>query len=82
VQALALRSQIVLAAATDESSRQIAADEKLDEVIVKALETKPTEATHWSTRSMAREVGTQTGVHHIWQARAQAAPAGGLEAVR
>ena len=42
---------------------------KVDEVIVKTLETKPKDATHWSTRSMAREVGlTQTAVHDIWQA--------------
>jgi transposase len=44
-------------------------DEKVDEVIIKTLETKPNDATHWSTRSMAREVGlTQTAVHDIWQA--------------
>ena len=28
----------------------------VEEVIVKTLETTPTNATHWSTRSMAREV--------------------------
>ena len=44
-------------------------DAKVDEVIVKTLETAPKDATHWSTRSMAREVGlTQTAVHEIWQA--------------
>jgi hypothetical protein len=38
-------------------------------VIVKTLETTPKNATHWSTRSLAREVGlTQTAVHDIWQA--------------
>ena len=42
---------------------------KVDEVIVKTLESTPRDATHWSTRSMAREVGlTQTAVHDIWQA--------------
>src|SRR5215216_3450874 len=45
------------------------ADEKVDEVIVKTLETTPKDATHWSTRSMAREVGlTQSAVLRIWQA--------------
>jgi transposase len=44
-------------------------DAKVDEVIIKTLESKPKDATHWSTRSMAREVGiTQTAVHDIWQA--------------
>src|SRR5215210_5562802 len=32
-------------------------DDKVEEVIVKTLETTPKDATHWSTRSMAREVG-------------------------
>ena len=44
-------------------------DAQVEEVIVKTLETTPTEATHWSTRSMAREVGlTQSAVHRIWKA--------------
>jgi transposase len=44
-------------------------DAKVDEVIVKTLDTKPKNATHWSTRSMAREVGlTQTAVNDIWRA--------------
>jgi transposase len=44
-------------------------DEKLEEVIVKTLESTPKDATHWSTRSMAREVGlTQTAVSQIWRA--------------
>ena len=44
-------------------------DAKVEEVIVKTLETTPKDATHWSTRSMAREVGlTQTAVHRIWKA--------------
>jgi transposase len=44
-------------------------DEQVEEVIVKTLETTPKDATHWSTRSMAREVGlTQSAVHRIWKA--------------
>ena len=44
-------------------------DAQVEEVIVKTLETTPTDATHWSTRSMAREVGlTQSAVHRIWKA--------------
>src|SRR3954469_23705318 len=42
---------------------------KVEEVIVRTLETAPKDATHWSTRSMAREVGlTQTAVSRIWRA--------------
>jgi transposase len=44
-------------------------DEQVEEVIVKTLESTPKDATHWSTRSMAREVGlTQSAVLRIWQA--------------
>jgi transposase len=44
-------------------------DEQVEEVIVKTLETTPKDATHWSTRSMAAEVGlTQSAVHRIWKA--------------
>src|SRR5947209_10491493 len=44
-------------------------DQKVDEVVTKTLESAPRDATHWSTRSMAREAGlTQTAVHDIWQA--------------
>jgi len=44
-------------------------DAKVEEVIVRTLETTPTDATQWSTRSMAREVGlTQTAVSRIWRA--------------
>ena len=48
--------------------RTITAD-KVEEVIVKTLETVPKDATHWSTRSMAAEVGlTQNAVLRIWHA--------------
>ena len=44
-------------------------DEQVEEVVVKTLETTPRDATHWSTRSMAREVGlTQSAVQRIWKA--------------
>ena len=44
-------------------------DAQVEEVIVKTLESTPENATHWSTRSMAREVGlTQSAVHRIWRA--------------
>jgi transposase len=44
-------------------------DAKVEEVIVKTLETTPTDATHWSTRSLAKEVGlTQSAVSRIWRA--------------
>jgi len=44
-------------------------DAKVEEVIVKTLESTPKNATHWSTRSLAREVGlTQTAVSKIWRA--------------
>ena len=44
-------------------------DAQVEEVIVKTLESTPKDATHWSTRSMAAEVGlNQTAVHRIWKA--------------
>jgi len=44
-------------------------DEKVEEVIVKTLESAPKDATHWSTRSLAAEVGlNQSAVHRIWRA--------------
>ena len=44
-------------------------DAQVEEVITKTLESTPKNATHWSTRSMAAEVGlTQTAVSRIWRA--------------
>ncbi len=44
-------------------------DEHVEEVVVRTLESKPKDATHWSTRSMASEVGlTQNAVLRIWHA--------------
>jgi transposase len=44
-------------------------DEDVERVIVKTLEDKPPNATHWSTRSMASATGmSQTAVSRIWRA--------------
>jgi transposase len=44
-------------------------DAHVDAVITKTLESAPKDATHWSTRSMAAEVGlSQSAVHRIWKA--------------
>ena len=44
-------------------------DARVDAVIAKTLESMPAGATHWSTRSMAREAGlSQTAVSRIWRA--------------
>ena len=44
-------------------------DEDVEAVVVKTLESTPSDATHWSTRSMAKQVGlTQNAVLRIWHA--------------
>jgi len=44
-------------------------DARVEEVVVKTLESKPADATHWSTRSMAAASGmSQTTVSRIWRA--------------
>jgi len=44
-------------------------DARVDAVVAKTLETVPKNATHWSTRGMAREMGlSQTAVSRIWRA--------------
>src|SRR5215210_821877 len=44
-------------------------DEDVERVIVKTLEQRPVDATHWSTRSMAAATGmSQTAVSRIWRA--------------
>ncbi len=43
-------------------------DEKVQEVIERTLHTKPEVATHWSTRSLGKEVGlSHVAVHRIWK---------------
>ncbi len=44
-------------------------DAEVEEVITRTLESKPGNATHWSTRSMAKAVGlSQTAIVRIWHA--------------
>ena len=44
-------------------------DAQVDAVIARTLETLPTDATHWSTRTMAKEANlSQTAVSRIWRA--------------
>ena len=44
-------------------------DDDVERVIVKTLEETPRDATHWSTRSMAKATGmTQSAVSRIWRA--------------
>ena len=44
-------------------------DDKVEALIVKTLEEKPVDATHWSTRSMAKATGmSPTSIGLIWRA--------------
>jgi transposase len=44
-------------------------DARVDAVIAKTLEEQPSNATHWSTRTMAREAKlSQTAISRIWRA--------------
>jgi transposase len=46
-------------------------DEQVEAVITRTLETTPKDATHWSTRSLAVELGmSQSAVSRIWRASA------------
>jgi transposase len=48
--------------------RQIG-DDAVEAIVVKTLEETPTDATHWSTRSMAKATGmSQSAVSRIWRA--------------
>jgi transposase len=44
-------------------------DARIEEVITRTLESKPDNATHWSSRAMAQRVGlSQSAIVRIWQA--------------
>src|SRR5215510_2415729 len=44
-------------------------DDLIEQIVVKTLETQPANATHWSTRDMAKATGVSTStVHRIWRA--------------
>lgn len=44
-------------------------DTQVETAVTRTLETKPTHATHWSTRTLARELGlSQTAIVRIWHA--------------
>ncbi len=44
-------------------------DDDVERVVVKTLEDKPADATHWSTRDLAKQVGmSPASVGRIWQA--------------
>jgi transposase len=44
-------------------------DDWIEEIVTKTLESKPKDATHWSTRGMARASGVSPStVHRIWRA--------------
>jgi len=48
-------------------------DEDIERVLALTLESKPADATHWSTRSMAAETGfSRASIHRIWRAFALA----------
>src|SRR3972149_5419112 len=44
-------------------------DAQVEAVLARTLESKPSDATHWSTRSMAKVTGlNQTAISRIWRA--------------
>ena len=48
---------------------RLVSDDDVERVIVKTLEETPQDATHWSTRSMAKSTGmSQSAVSRIWRA--------------
>jgi transposase len=50
-------------------ARRTVTDDDVERVVTRTLETQPTNATHWSTRGMARASGlSQSTVGRIWRA--------------
>jgi transposase len=50
------------------TSRKLS-DKDVERVLALTLESTPTDATHWSTRSMAKRAGlSRASIHRIWQA--------------
>ncbi len=48
---------------------RVVGDEQIKALITKTLESTPTDATHWSTRSMAQHLGlSQSMVSRVWRA--------------
>ncbi len=44
-------------------------DDRIEEIVTRTLEAKPSDATHWSTRGMAKASGiSASSVHRIWRA--------------
>ena len=44
-------------------------DDRIEAIVTKTLEERPANATHWSTRGMAKATGVSTSsVHRIWRA--------------
>ena len=58
-------------------------DDRIEQIITKTLETKPADATHWSTRSMAKASGVSTsvGASHLARLRLAAASRRDVQAV-
>ena len=49
-------------------ARRTITDEQVEWVLVTTLEQTPTDATHWSTRSLARQLGmSQSAISRIWR---------------
>jgi transposase len=43
-------------------------DDKIEQIVVQTLQSRPKEATHWSTRMMAKKVGlSQSAISRIWR---------------